>query len=389
MNNIEEIQAELRNRQISGWLFYDHHHRDAISYRILGLAESLMVSRRWFYLVPAQGEPTKLVHRIEPHHLDSLPGRKLVYAAWQSLVNTLREMLSDLPSVAMQFSPNNMIFTVSTADAGTVDLIRSFGIKVVSSANLVARFEATWTEEQVQSHFEAGRAIDNMMTAVFPEIGRRVRTGGTNEFEIQQWLVEAFKREGMIADGPPIVAVNQNSSDPHYVPTAEHSASIHEGDVVLLDVWGKKDSPAAVYYDISWTGFVGSSVPDRVREIFEMVRRSRDAGIEKVTTTIARGEKLAGWEVDKAARDVLEKAGFGGYLNNRVGHSIGTEVHGNGPNMDNFESHDEREVLPNMCFSIEPGVYLPEFGLRSEVNMLVRKQSAEVTGRIQQEMILI
>jgi len=348
-----------------------------------------MVSRRWFYLVPAQGEPTKLVHRIEPHHLDSLPGRKLVYAAWQSLVNTLREMLSDLPSVAMQFSPNNMIFTVSTADAGTVDLIRSFGIKVVSSANLVARFEATWTEEQVQSHFEAGRAIDNMMTAVFPEIGRRVRTGGTNEFEIQQWLVEAFKREGMIADGPPIVAVNQNSSDPHYVPTAEHSASIHEGDVVLLDVWGKKDSPAAVYYDISWTGFVGSSVPDRVREIFEMVRRSRDAGIEKVTTTIARGEKLAGWEVDKAARDVLEKAGFGGYLNNRVGHSIGTEVHGNGPNMDNFESQDEREVLPNMCFSIEPGVYLPEFGLRSEVNMLVRKQSAEVTGRIQQEMILI
>jgi Xaa-Pro dipeptidase len=389
MNKIEEIQAELRSRQIAAWLFYDHHHRDAISYRILGLPESLMVSRRWFYLVPAQGEPTKLVHKIEPHHLDSLPGRKLVYAAWQSLVDTLREMLSGLPSVAMQYSPNNMIFTVSTADAGTVDLIRSFGVNVISSANLVARFEATWSEEQIRSHFQAGRSIDNIITAVFPEIGQRVRNGGTNEFEIQQWLVEASKREGLIADGPPIVAVNQNSSDPHYVPTADRNAQIREGDVVLLDVWGKKNAPSAVYYDISWTGFVGRSLPDRVREIFDIVHRSRDAGIEKVTTTISRGEVLAGWEVDKAARDVLESAGYAQYLNNRVGHSIGTEVHGNGANMDNFESRDEREVLPGTCFSIEPGIYLPEFGLRSEVNMLVRTRSAEVTGRIQQDMILI
>jgi Xaa-Pro dipeptidase len=389
MNKIEEIQAELRHRQIPAWLFYDHHHRDAISYRILGLPESLMVSRRWFYLVPAQGEPTKLVHRIEPHHLDRLPGKKQTYAAWQSLVDTLREMLSELPSVAMQFSPNNMIFTVSTVDAGTADLIRSFGVKVISSANLVARFEATWTEEQIRSHFEAGRAIDNIMTAVFPEIGRRVRKGRTNEYEIQHWLVEAFRRENLIADGPPIVAVNENSSDPHYVPTADQNTRIREGDFVLLDVWGKKNATGAVYYDISWTGFVGRSLPDRVREIFDIVRRSRDAGIEKVTTAAVGGKKLAGWEVDKAARDVLESAGYAKYLNNRVGHSIGTEVHGNGANMDNFESHDEREVLPNTCFSIEPGIYLPEFGLRSEVNMLVRARSAEVTGRIQQEMVLI
>lgn len=389
MNKIEEIQTELRSREIPAWLFYDHHHRDAISYRILGLPESLMVSRRWFYLVPAQGDPMKLVHRIEPYHLDALPGKKRLYASWQSLADALRAMLSRLTAVAMQFSPNNMIFTVSTADAGTVDLIRSLGVKVISSANLVARFEATWTEEQIRSHFEAGRSIDRMMTAVFPEIGRRVRSNGTNEFEIQQWLVEAFKREGLIADGPPIVAVNQNSSDPHYVPTADHNKSIHVGDVVLLDVWGKKSTLGAVYYDISWPGFVGPSLPDRVREIFDIVRRSRDAGIEKVTTAVARGEKLAGWEVDKAARDVLETTGYAKYLNNRVGHSIGTEVHGNGANMDNFESHDEREVLPNTCFSIEPGIYLPEFGLRSEANMLVRTGSAEVTGRIQQEMILI
>jgi Xaa-Pro aminopeptidase len=389
MSTIDEIQAELRERQIPAWLFYDHHHRDAISYRILGLPDSLMVSRRWFYFIPASGDPVKLVHRIEPHHLDALPGKKVAYAAWSELLSRLRELVAGVSTVAMQFSPQNMIFTVSTADAGTVDLIRSFGVNVVSSANLVSRFEATWTDQQIESHFTAGRSIDSIMAEVFPEIGRRVRNGGTTEFEIQQWIVEAFRREHLIADAPPIVAVNEHSSDPHYAPTADRHAAIREGDVVLLDVWGKLDRPKAVYYDISWTGFVGQSAPDPVLKIFDIVRRSRDAGIAKVTTDIAAGKRLAGWEIDKAARDVLEKKGYAQYLNNRVGHSIGTEVHGNGANIDNFESRDEREIIPNTCFSIEPGIYLPEFGLRSEVNMLVRRGSAEVTGRIQQEMILI
>lgn len=389
MQRIEDIQSELRRRGIPGWLFYDHHHRDAIAYRVLGLPESLMVSRRWFYLVPAEGEPIKLVHRIEPHHLDALPGKKLTYAAWPELVSQLRVVLSGLATVAMQFSPQNMIFTVSTADAGTVDLIRSFGVDVVSSADLVARFEATWTEEQIESHFAAARAIDRIVEEVFPEIGRRVRNGGTTEFAIQRWLVEAFRRENLIADSPPIVAVNANSSDPHYAPSAEHCAPIREGDFILLDVWGKMNVPESVYYDISWTGFVGRSAPARVLEIFDIVRRSRDAGIQKVTSEINGGKKLAGWEVDKAARDVLEEMGYAKYLNNRVGHSIGTDVHGKGANIDNFESRDEREIIPNTCFSIEPGIYLPEFGLRSEVNMLVRQGSAEVTGKIQNEMILI
>jgi len=389
MQIIADIQSELCRRQIPAWLFYDHHHRDAISYRILGLPESLMVSRRWFYLIPAVGEPVKLVHRIEPHHLDGLPGRKVVYAPWHELVNELRALLSGLPSVAMQFSPENMIFTVSTADAGTVDLIRSFGVNVISSADLVARFEAAWTNEQIESHFAAGRAIDSIMAEVFPEIGRRVRGGGTTEFAIQQWLVEAFRRANLTADSPPIVAVNQNSSDPHYAPTEDRCAPILEGDVVLLDVWGKLNQPNSVYYDISWTGSVGPKSPARVLEIFDLVRQSRDAGIEKVTSHLSSGKKLAGWEVDKAARDILVQAGYAQYLNNRVGHSIGTEVHGNGANIDNFESHDEREIIPNTCFSIEPGIYLPEFGLRSEVNMLVRPGSAEVTGRIQNELVLI
>jgi len=389
MTKIENIQAALCDCSIDAWLFYDHHHRDAIAYRILGLPESLMVSRRWFYLIPARGEPVKLLHRIEPFHLDSLPGEKRTYAAWQEFVAKLREMLSGVREIAMQFSPNNMIFTVSVVDAGTVDLIRSFGKSVVSSADLIGRFEAAWTEEQIRSHFAARDSIDSIVAAVFPEVGRRVRSGGTTEFDIQQWLVEAFRREDLVADGPPIVAVNQNSSNPHYVPSAESSHRIGEGDFLLLDIWGKKNTPGAVYYDISWTGFVGKSLPDRIGEIFDIVRRSRDAGIEKVKTAIAGGQKLRGWEVDKAARDVLEAAGYAQYLNNRVGHSIGTEVHGNGANMDNFESHDERQVLPYTCFSIEPGIYLPEFGLRSEVNMLVYPHSAEVTGRIQEKMILI
>lgn len=389
MDRIETIQAALRNRSIDAWLFCDHHHRDAIAYRILGLPESLMVSRRWFYLIPAKGDPTKLVHQIEPFYLDSLPGKKHVYASWQSLAAGLHEILSGVQNVAMQFSPDNMVFTISVVDAGTVDLIRGIGKTVVSSANLVAQFEAAWTEEQINSHFAARDSIDRIMQAVFPEIGKRVRYGGTTEFDIQQWIVKAFEEEGLTADSAPIVAVNENSSNPHYAPSREHSSQIREGDFVLLDVWGKKKRPNAVYYDISWTGFVGRSVPDRIQQIFEIVKRSRDAGIEKVRDSISAGKKLCGWEVDKSARDVLEAAGYRKYLNNRVGHSIGTEVHGNGANIDNFESRDDRELIANTCFSIEPGIYLPEFGLRSEVNMLVRQQNAEVTGRIQEAVVII
>jgi Xaa-Pro aminopeptidase len=389
MRTIPEIQSELRARGIEAWLFCDHHHRDPIAYRILGLPETLMVSRRWFYLVPAEGDPVKLVHRIEPFHLDGLPGRKLVYAAWQQLVSNLEQMLAPYAKVAMQFSPNNRIFYVSLVDGGTIDLVRSFGKEIVSSANMVTTCEATWTDEQIASHFAARDSIDAVMSGAFEEIGRRVRKGGTTEFEIQQWIVEAFEREDLTADGPQIVAVNENSSNPHYAPTAEHSASIGEGDFVLLDLWAKKNWPNAVYYDISWTAYVGGAVPEYIRNIFEIVRRSRDAGISKVQDTIAAGQKLAGWEVDKASRDVIEQAGYGQYFNNRTGHSIGTEVHGNGANMDNFEVRDEREVIPNTCFSIEPGIYLPEFGLRSEVDMLVREGTAEVTGKIQQQVVLI
>ena len=386
--NLGEIQEALRERKFDAWLFYDHHHRDPIAYRVLGVREDLMVTRRWFYLIPAQGEPAKLVHRIEAGHLDPLPGSKDVYSGWQELWDKLRTMVSSHTTLAMQYSPNNLIPYVGLVDAGTVELVRGFGNTIVSSADLVARFEAVWSEEQVASHFAARDAIDKVTAAAFQEIGRRVRNGGTHEHEMQQWILEAFRREHIITEDLPVVAVNQHSSDPHFEPRADRSARIKLGDHVLLDIWGKKNTPNAVYYDITWTGVVGKP-SEQQRKIFEVVRSGRDAAIQAVESAIKERRKIAGWEVDRAARDSITQAGYGEYFIHRTGHSIGVSVHANGANMDNLETKDEREIIPNSCFSIEPGVYLPEFGVRSEVNMLVRKGSAEVTGKIQQELVEI
>ena len=386
--NLGEIQEALRERKFDAWLFYDHHHRDPIAYRVLGVREDLMVTRRWFYLIPAQGEPAKLVHRIEAGHLDALPGGKDVYSGWQELWDKLRTMVSNHTTLAMQYSPNNLIPYVGLVDAGTVELVRGFGNTIVSSADLVARFEAVWSEEQVASHFAARDAIDKVTAGAFQEIGRRARNGGTHEHEMQQWILEAFRHENIITEDLPVVAVNQHSSDPHFEPRADRSARIKLGDHVLLDIWGKKNTPNAVYYDITWTGVVGKP-SEQQRKIFEVVRSGRDAAIQAVESAIKERRKIAGWEVDRAARDSITQAGYGEYFIHRTGHSIGVSVHANGANMDNLETKDEREIIPNSCFSIEPGVYLPEFGVRSEVNMLVRKGSAEVTGKIQQELVEI
>jgi Xaa-Pro aminopeptidase len=387
--DLSAIQTALRDRNLDGWLFYDHHHRDPIAYRVLGLPETLMVTRRWFYLIPAQGEPLKLVHKIEAGHLDSLPGKKREYSGWQELFDQLKAMLAGSRDLAMQYSPNNLVFTVSLVDAGTVELIRGLGKNVVSSGDLVAQFEATWTEDQVKSHFAARDAVDAITAAAFQEIGHRVRNGGTTEHAIQQWFMEAFAKENLLTDDPPIVAVNANSGNPHYEPHAEGSAPIREGDFVLLDVWAKKDTPASVYYDITWTGFVGKAPSDRMRDIFQIVHDARDAGVKTAVDGVAAGRPIAGWEVDRAVREHITKSGFGKYFIHRTGHSIGTSVHANGANMDDLEVHDERRLLPNSCFSVEPGIYLPEFGVRSEVNVLVRKDMAQVTGKIQHEIVTI
>jgi Xaa-Pro dipeptidase len=387
--NLSAIQAALRERNIDAWLFYDHHHRDPIAYRVLDLSKSLMVTRRWYYVIPAQGEPVKLVHKIESGHLDTLPGKKLQYAGWQELFEQIKIMLAGLRDIAMQYSPNNLVFTVSMVDGGTLEMIRGLGKNVISSADLVAQFEATWTEEQIKTHFAARDGVDRIVAAAFQEIGRQSRNGGTDEYRIQQWFMEAFERENLVTDEPPIVGVNGNSGNPHYEPHAQGSAPIREGDFVLLDVWAKQNTPAAVYYDITWTGFVGKAPSERMCEIFTVVRDARDAGVKTVQEAIAGGRAIAGWQVDRAVRDHIKKAGYGDYFVHRTGHSIGTEVHSNGANMDDLEIHDERRILPNSCFSIEPGIYLPEFGVRSEVNILVRAQSAEVTGKIQREIVII
>src|ERR1700758_151508 len=387
--NLPAIQAALRERNIDAWLFYAPPHRDPIAYRVLGLPSSLMVTRRWFYLIPAKGDPSKLVHKIEAGHLDSLPGSKRVYSGWQELFEQIKLFLADYKTVAMQYSPNNLVFTVSLVDAGTMDLVRGLGKNVVTAADLIAQFEATWTDEQIQTHFAARDAVDSITTAAFAETGRRVRNGGTTEHAMQQWLLEAFQRENLVTDDPPVVAVNANSGNPHYEPHAEGSAAIREGDFVLLDIWGKKNTPGAVYYDITWTGYVGKAPSDRQREIFQIVRDARDAGVKTVLDAIGAGQRIAGWQVDRATRDHIQKAGYGDYFFHRTGHSIGTDVHSNGANMDDLEIHDERQILPNSCFSIEPGIYLPDFGVRSEVNVLVRAKSAEVTGKIQREIVTI
>jgi Xaa-Pro dipeptidase len=387
--DLAAIQAALRERNIDAWLFYDHHHRDPIAYSVLGLPDDRMVTRRWFYLIPAKGEPVKLVHKIEAGHLDTLPGSKHQYSGWQELFDQVKALLTNHRDVAMQYSPNNLIFTVSLVDGGTLDLIRGLGKNVVSSADLVAQFEATWTDEQIKSHFAARDAIDTITMAAFQEIGRRASTGGTNEHEMQQWVMEAFRRENLVADDPPVVAVNANSGNPHYSPHPKNSKPIRQGDFVLLDIWAKKNTPGAVYYDVTWTGFVGKSPPDRMREVFDVVRQARDVGIKTVREAVAAARPIAGWEVDRAVRNNIKSAGFERHFIHRTGHSIGTSVHANGANMDDLEIHDERRILPNSCFSIEPGVYLPEFGVRSEVNVLVRAKTAEVTGKIQSEIVTV
>jgi Xaa-Pro aminopeptidase len=387
--DLSAIQQALRERNIDAWLFYDHHHRDPIAYRVLGLPDGLMVTRRWYYLIPAKGEPVKLVHKIESGHLDSLPGSKKQYAGWQELFSGLKQMLAPYRDVAMQYSPNNFVFTISMVDAGTADMIRGLGKNIVSAADLIAQFEATLTDEQIKSHFAARDVIDALTAEAFKEIGRRVRGGVTHEHEIQQWFMEAFRRENMVTDDAPIVAVNSNSGNPHYEPSSSRPVPIREGDFVLLDVWAKKNTPGSVFYDITWVGYVGTAPSDRQREIFKVVSEARDIGVKTVQDAIAAAKPIAGWEVDQAVRSHIKKAKYGDYFIHRTGHSIATEVHSNGANMDDLEIHDERRILPNSLFSIEPGVYLPEFGVRLEVDVLVRPGSAEVTGKIQREIVTI
>jgi Xaa-Pro dipeptidase len=387
MPDIAAIQKALNDQKLDGWLFYDILHRDPIAYRVLGLHHAI-AKRRWFYMVPAKGAPRKLVHKIEAATLDSLPGDKMVYAAAEELEKNLKKLVGGAKKVAMQYSPMNLIPYISLVDAGTVELIQAQGCKVVSSADLVQQFEAVWTPAQLASHRAAGRAIDQITQEAFVEAARRVRAKESfTEYDLQQWILGQFRAGGVTSDSPPIVAVGPHAGDPHYEPRERGSARIHRGDLLLLDIWGKTLSPDSVYYDITWVGYLGRRVPPKYAEIFEIVRKSRDAAVEFVQKNVKAGKPIEGWQVDRAAREVIRKAGYADQFVHRTGHNIGQEVHGAGANMDGLETRDVRRVIANTCFSIEPGIYLPDFGIRSEVNVYVHEGQAEITGAVQTEIL--
>ena len=384
MPDIKAIQAQLRAGKIDGWLFYDHHHRDPIASRILGLDGDGMATRRWFYLIPARGEPRKLVHRIEQGALDSLKGRKQVYAGWEELHSQLRKLLSGCRKIAMQYSPDNKIPYIGLVDAGTIELIRKLKKTVITSADLVQKFEAVWTPEQLESHLQAGAIVDRITLGAFEHAAAKVRDGHpVTESELQRWILDEFRAGGLTTSEPPIAAVQPNNGNPHYEPKPGASRPIRAGDLLLLDIWAKSDTPGSVYYDITWVGFLGDRVPEAYAKIFRIVRAARDRAVEFVRDSVAHGRTIHGWQVDQAAREVIGKAGYAKYFVHRTGHSIGQDVHGNGANMDSLETRDDRTITPGTCFSIEPGIYLPEFGIRSEVNMYVGEREARVTGTIQ------
>ena len=384
------IQKQLRTSKVDGWLFFDHHRRDPIAYRVLGLSDSGHISRRWYYWIPANGEPRKLVHQIENWVLDSLPGKKTTYSAWPEQRRSLEELLAKAETIAMQYSPNCMIPYISLVDGGTVDLIRSMGKHVISSSALVQYFEARWSEQQLDGHLEAGRRVDQILRDAFSEIGRRIVTeGAVEEFTIAEFIRHRFTEEGLYTTDGPIVAVNQNSSNPHYAPSAEQTSLIKANDFVLIDLWAKRNLPRSVYYDITWVGFVGSKPPSEIQNIFEIVCEARDQAIEVVRSAVHNGKTLAAFEVDNTARRFIEKRGFGDHFLHRTGHSIGEEVHGNGANIDNLETQDDRPIIPSTCFSIEPGIYLPKFGIRCEIDCYVSAADAGPTGRVQHEIVEI
>jgi Xaa-Pro dipeptidase len=387
MVDVKAIQSELRASKIDGWLFYDHHRRDPIANIILNLGGNGLASRRWFYFIPSKGEPRKLVHRIEAGMLDSLDGRKYVYSGWEELHKTLPKLLSGSKTIAMQYSPENNIPYIGLVDAGTVELVRKLKKKVVSSANLVQKFEATWSNLQLESHLDAGKIIDRVRQNAFLRAAAFVREGKPlTEYDLQQWIADQFRANGLLPEAT-IVAVQPNNGNPHYEPHAEGSRPIRAGDLLLLDMWSKFDRPGSVFYDITWMGYLGNRVPDTYAKIFRIVRQARDNAVEFVKEAVAEGRSIHGWEVDRAARETIRKAGYAKYFVHRTGHSIGENIHGNGANMDGLETRDDRKIIPHTCFSIEPGIYLPDFGIRSEVNVYVGEHEARVTGAIQEEIL--
>lgn len=388
--DVPAIQDLLRRQNVPAWLLYDFRHSNPIAYRTLGLDEKRHATRRWYYLIPAEGEPRKLVSPLEAGILDGLPGERTIYRTWQEREGTLATMLDGLGRVAMEYSPRGMVPYVSLVDGGTLELIRSFGVEVVSSADLVQETVSRWGEAELRSHQKVSETLMSILEEAYAEVARCIRAGETlTDYTLQQFMYRRYQDEGLISEAPPIVATNAHASDPHYQPDQSHQTRIVEGDVLLIDFWAKLDRPRAMYADHTWMAFVGDRVPEEPAKVFGVVAEARDAAIDLVREAARDGLTLQGWQVDAAARQVIVEAGYGEYFVHRTGHNIGEETHGEGANMDDFETHDIRTVLPNTCFSVEPGIYLPAFGVRSEVDVYYAPPDVLVTGGPQRAMVAL
>lgn len=394
-DRIAEIQAALREQKLDGWLFYDFRGSDILAPRIL-ISERLSGSRRWFYFVPAAGEPVKVVHAIEAEQLDRLPGRKLVYREWQTLRDRVREAVftgrnaKDAPRIAMQYSPNNDIPYISRVDAGTIEMVRGLGINIVSSADLVQEFEAVWTPEQLSMHREAAEKMQKVILEAFAEIRRRILADiPVTEIDVQQFMQKRYADLGL-APSPMIVAVNANAASPHYFPSKERNSPIRRGDLVLIDTVSKVTKPRAPAADLTWVGYVGETVPEEYSRIWSIVFSAQQAAFNFVRDAFRSGRRITGAEVDDVARGIIRKAGYADQFLHRTGHSIGEEGHGNGANIDNLETRDSRRLIPNTAFSIEPGIYLEgKFGIRSEIDVFVTANDAFITAPHQTNIIPI
>ncbi len=385
--DVSAVQEALREDNLDGWLLYDFHGSNPIARRVTGLnTGAKLTTRRWYYLIPSSGEPRALVHTIERDRLNHLPGDKMEYAGHDQLKSGLRSLVNGCASVAMEFSPECAIPYVSRVDAGTVDAIRTLGVDVRSSGDLVQRFEAVWDDAALANHEAASTALYTIKDQAFAMVTERIRGGATvTEFEVQEAMSAWFKAAGLTSDSRPVVAAQENAGDPHYLPTRERHRIIGPDEVLLLDLWGKVTTPGAVYADITWMGYTGGSVPTRYAEAFTVVRGGRDAAVELVQKAVRDGRSLEGWEVDRVARNNITNAGFGDQFVHRTGHSLGEEVHGNGVHLDDFETHDNRRLLPGTAVTIEPGIYFDDYGVRTEINLYVGPLEATVTGQQQTE----
>lgn len=389
--SIPAIQQALQEEGLDGWLLYDFQGSNPVAGRLTGLASSgKMTTRRWYYLVPAKGEPRGLVHAIERHNLDELPGDKRAYAGREQLAGGLRELLRGTRRLAMEYSPRNAIPYVSRVDAGTVEAVRELGVEVVSSGDLIQRFEAVWSDEALQTHQVASEKLYRIKDRTFELVRqRKADWGRLTEYDVQQAMVNWFADEGLVSDSDPNVSAQENAGNPHYHPSAAVLRTIRPNEILLIDLWGKLPAPGAVFADITWVAFTGPDVPETYARAFSAARDGRDAAIELVRTSVRDGRELRGYEVDRACRDVVERAGYGAQFFHRTGHSLGQHVHGDGVHMDDYETHDERRLIPGTGFTIEPGVYTPEFGVRTEINMFIGQREATVTGPAQTDIVTL